>query len=300
MSPDSPLPSVCVLVDGQEVVLRPGDVIGRSPVATLRFDDPRVSEMHAYLSNRSGKLMLLGLRGRIGLDGKVYESVELAPDQEVLLAPGLSMRVTAVTIPNRVLTLTGTGLARQTVPGTCSLLLDPEPTLAPGARRGALLQLWPQGDGWRARRDGQDVDVEHGHTWRFGELEFVARWSRTAAPSPTESSDALGAPLRIVAHFDTVHIYRGSRSVVRLTGKQARLLSELVAFDGPTPWTVLVGEVWGKQRPASTLRAVLDVTVTRLRKRLAVAGVRSDLVAADGCGNFELVLAPGDRVEGSV
>ena len=42
------------------------------------------------------------------------------------------------------------------------------------------------------------------------------------------------------------------------------------------------------------LRAKWDVTLSRLRKKLVAGGVRSDLVRADGHGNIELCLAPGD------
>lgn len=298
---EAPLPAVHVRTpDGRISVLLPCDVIGRSPVAALRFDDPRVSEMHAYVSSRSGKLMLLGLRGRLGLGGKVHATIELTEGQSILLAPDLAIEVVSVAIPEMVLMLSGDDLVEQVVPGTCSVLLDPEPTLAPGARPGALMQLWPQDDGWRVRVDGTDGDVHDGQVWTFGDRRFRARWSTSTAPSVTETAEALGAPLRILAHYDTVHIYRGTRSVLRLTGKQARILSELVAMDGPAPWSVLAGEVWGRDRTPQQHRAVLDVTLTRLRKRLAAVGLRTNLVEADGCGNFELVLAPGDTVEGSV
>ena len=53
--------------------------------------------------------------------------------------------------------------------------------------------------------------------------------------------------------------------------------------------------LWGK-REGNTLRMSWDRALRRLRERLREGGVRENLIRADGKGNFELFLMPGDRV----
>ena len=85
--------------------------------------------------------------------------------------------------------------------------------------------------------------------------------------------------------------------VVTFGGMAARLLTELVAFDGPVTWEVLARELWPDEPDRHALRRRLDVTVARLRARLRDERVRSDLLRADGSGCFQLVLYEGDSVE---
>lgn len=70
-----------------------------------------------------------------------------------------------------------------------------------------------------------------------------------------------------------------------------------MVFDGPVPWEVLAQELWGDEDDRHLLRRKLDVNLSRLRKKLRDAGIRSDLVRADGFGHFELFLMDGDKVE---
>jgi hypothetical protein len=282
----------------QDVRLLPGDLIGRIGGAALRVDDPRISEVHAYVSLRRGGLVLLALRGRLAVDGRVVTEVALRPGVQFEIAPGLSLEVVDVVVPSAVLGVEGDGLPRQPIPGTCALRLDPEPTLAPGVHDGALLQLWGADDGWRGQIPGQPpMDVRagasfvfHGRAFRFVDVPIGA----TSAPE-TSTGDRLDAPLVIVDRFDTVHVQRAGRTVAVLSGRAARVVSELASFEAPVPWTLLCEQIWGPDEPAQQ-RPRLDVTLARLRTRLLAAGVRADLVRTDGCGNIELFLHEADRV----
>jgi hypothetical protein len=84
---------------------------------------------------------------------------------------------------------------------------------------------------------------------------------------------------------------------VTLGGLQARLVSELVAIDGPVSWSVLAEELWPDGDDAFLRRNRLDTLLSRLRRRFRAAGLRADLVRADGSGTVELFLYPHDRVE---
>jgi hypothetical protein len=44
-------------------------------------------------------------------------------------------------------------------------------------------------------------------------------------------------------------------------------------------------------------RGRLDTLLSRVRRRLRAAGLRADLVRADGAGAIELLLYPHDRVD---
>lgn len=300
MERSAALPSCVVDVPGAgQVLLLPGDLIGRSEAATLVVDDPRVSEVHAYVSLRGGQLVLLGLRGRLGLDGQIVTEVVLAPGQRIALARDFEIAVRGVTLPDRVLALEGDGLPRQILAGTCALVLDPEPSLAPGYFADAPLQLWRHGERWRARAGkGDATTVEPGQSWRIAGRTFTAVTVHLhdAGARPTASTGRLESPLHLVARYDSVHIARDGEVALVLGGRAAQLVSELVAFAGPVYWSTLAGEIWGSNEDPQSLRAKLDVTLRRLRDKLAASDLRRDLVRNDGSGNVELVLQPGDTV----
>lgn len=283
------------------VLLFPGDIVGRLASASLYLDDPRISEAHAYLSLRGGRLVLLGLRGRLGVDGHVVREVALHEGAEVQLARDVVVRFERLVLPSWVLAIEGDGLPRQVLTGACSLVLDPEPSLARGAVGAAALQWWQGDDGWKVRQaDGRVADVLVDDQWTVNGRTFRACRVQldTLQTAPTRRLGALGSPLLLRALYDSVHIERDGEVVVTLSGRSAQLVSELVAFGGPAPWAALAGEVWGRTETPEALRPRLDVTLGRMRRKLEVAGVRRDLVRMDGCGQVELVLGPQDRVVG--
>jgi hypothetical protein len=262
-------------------------------------DDGAVSEAHAMVSLRGRELKLLGLRGRFAIRGKPVSEVALAPKLEILLAPDVKLVVEHVVLPDEVLAIEGDGLARQVVPGVCSLLVLPEPRLVPGYAKEADARIWSTGASWRLQLSGQPAsDLSVGTSWSIGRRTFSA----VAMPLVRASSDAtqldgqIDAPLRIVAHFDTVHIHHGSRPAVALSGIPARLVSELVACGGPMGWEAVAQEIWSNETSRGSLRRRLDITLARLRSKLRAARIRSDLVRADGAGHIELFLYREDEV----
>lgn len=301
MSSSTALPSAVVTLDGApgSTVLLPGDLIGRSSTAALCIDDPRVSEVHAYLSLRGGQLVLLALRGRLGVEGQVVRRVPLRGGLQVDLARDFSLQIVSVHLPNRVLALEGDGLPRQVLEGTCSLLFDPEPTLEPGYVSHAPLQLWTHDGTWRARlRDGGTQKVQAEQRWTFGGRTFRPVWVPVdvTGSTPTEGAGRLRPPLVLRARYDSVQIERDDEVVLVVSGRGAQLLSELIAFDGPVRWETLAAEIWGRTSDPASLRPKLDVTVGRLRRKLASAGLPTGMVYSDGCGHLQLVLEPRDRV----
>ena len=100
-----------------------------------------------------------------------------------------------------------------------------------------------------------------------------------------------------MVQYDAAQLNRDGEPVLVLSGISARILAELVAFGGPVEWAVLAGEVWPHIDDRSRLRKQLDVSLTRLRKKLARGRVRSDLINSDGTGKIALVLTDADTVE---
>jgi|JI10StandDraft_1071094.scaffolds.fasta_scaffold132387_3 hypothetical protein len=286
------------LPDGGICVLEPGDIIGRSWSAALSLDDGRISEAHALVSLRGRSLKLLPLRGRLAVQGKLVEHLDLAPEQVIELAAGLTLVVEAVGLPDRVLALEGDDLPQQVLAGVCALVVEDTPRLVPGWQRGAAAHFW--GDtAWRVQRAGEAAQpLVEGSELVVGARRFRAVgvaldvaggvWTRT---------DEMAQPIEIIAQYDSVHIRRAGRPVVVLAGVAARLVSELVTIGGPVAWEVLAAELWPEDDDRVGLRRRLDVTLTRLRSRLRAFQVRSDLVRSMGTGHLELVLNPGDRVQ---
>lgn len=290
------------LPDGDTVVLAPGDLLGRNPRAALPIDDAAVSEAHAMVSLRDGALTLLGLRGGFVLapDAPPVTEVALASGQTIWLSRRTALRVVAVVLPDSVLAIEGPAVPRQALSGVTSIVVTGEGVEVVGrATRRAAATLWSLGDRWQVETDGETRPVGPGDRLVVGghALRLVALPLAGAGRARTVRDGGVRAPLRIVARFDTVHIQRDGAPVVVLGHTGARILSELVAFDGPAPWEVVAREVWTDGAHTQKLRARWDMAVIRLRRKLSAAGVRSDLVSADGSGTVELLLYPGDTVD---
>lgn len=285
--------------DGQEHLLAHGDIIGRLSTAALRLFDGRVSEAHAMVSLRGGELKLLALRGRFAIGAKPISELTLGPGQRIFMTRDLALDVISVTLPERVIALTGDDLPQVVLSGVCSLVMDPRPAVVPGLRSGAMAQLWNTEDIWHLQLPGEasreleagDQFDSHGNSFRAISVAID-----TASPACTRLDGRVHRNLTIVAHFDSVDIERKAEPTFHFGGKPARIVSELVSFGGPVDWHVLADEVWGAGRPRHQQRRILDVTLLRLRKKLSAAGIRPDLVNADGSGHLALSLKDGDRV----
>jgi len=283
--------------DGERYDVPHGGIVGRLGVAALPLHDARVSEAHALVSLRGGLLRLLSLRGRFAVDGRPRTELTLAPGQRVHFARDLVVTVEAVHVPANVPGLRVAGLPEQVLAGVTSLLTTPKPALVGGFRDGAAAVFWNRDTSWVVRLGDMERALVVGETFDVAGLsvEVVRVPVAQAGPGVTRQADRIAAPLHIVAAYDTVQIFREGVLQLTLGGKLARLVSELVAFDGPVAWAVLAGEVW-RGMPAHKLRRNLDQTLLRLRKKLEAAGIRTNLVQSDGAGSLELLRLPGDSV----
>jgi len=287
------------LPDHRSVELGHGDLIGRLWSAALPIADARISEAHAMVSLRGQELKLLALRGRFAVRGKSCSSIVLEPGMKVELADKLELFVEEIHLPARVFALEGDGLPRVVVNGVCSLVIRPRPTLLPRFAPDAPAHLWSDGEGWCLSVDGTTRPVRPGDSWEVEGRTFraVGLELKTASRSVTSLEGGVSRPVRIVANFDTAHIHPEGGEALALSGLAARIVSEVVAFDGPVPWRVLAQELWPAEDDANHLRRKLDVNLSRLRKRLREAGIRPDLIRSDGFGHVELFLHQQDRVE---
>ncbi|MDP2307937.1 MAG: hypothetical protein Q8P18_18065 [Pseudomonadota bacterium] len=285
------------LPGGAVETLYAGDLIGRTWAAALRLDDPDISEAHAMVSLRGERLWLLALRRRFSVGGKATDAVPLTPGLRVRLAPSVDLEVTDVTLPDSVLGLEGPGLPAQALPGTCSLVFDPHPRLAPGALADARAVFWATDGRWRVRlAGGEPSDLDVGGSFAAAGTTFcvVTIALSTAGQSPTRADDQ--GPLRIVASFDTVQVHRADGTVVVLAGQLARVVSELASVQQPMSWEELARQHWPHLDDRDALRRRWDGLLGRLRERLREVGVRADLVASTRIGLVELVLREGDVV----
>lgn len=286
--------------DGRLHELVHGDIVGRLRAAALHLDDGRVSEAHAMVSLREGELRLVALRGAFAVHGRPLSEVVLAPGQRIQLARDLELTVVDVVLPDHILAIEGDGLPRQALPGVCSLVPVPRPHLVAGWVEDADAWLWSTGSGWSVRQgDAPPRDLVPGDRVDCGGATFaiVALPVQHAGLEPTRQRGGIDAPLHLVARFDTVHVHRDGEPVLVLSGMLARIISELVSFGGPVGWQVLAGQLWPREDEAAVLRSRLDVNLSRLRRKLREARVRTDLVATDGAGSIELLTYAHDRVE---
>ncbi|MCB9677688.1 MAG: hypothetical protein H6737_21460 [Alphaproteobacteria bacterium] len=283
------------LPSGEHRTLFHGDIIGRLWSAALRLDDPRISEAHAMISNRHREMKLLALRGRFMAGGKSATDVALEAGMQLTLAPGLDLEVVEVGTPRAVLLVGADGLAPRGVPGVLSLYGGAEPRIRNGWRPDAHATLWPTGEGWMRSGD-PPVAITGATEWNVGGTTFRAWIEATdTGVAPTQRDASLAVPLTLVARYDTFHLLRSGRPVCVLTGRSARLLSELVVLAQPCSWESLAIELWGPMDRAD-LRRRWDMQLQRLRQKLRAGSVRTDLVQATGNGLIELVLGPEDTV----
>lgn len=294
-------PRVCFkLPDDRRVELYPGDFIGRSERAALCLLEPHISEAHAMISLRSGQLKLLALRGRFSVDGKSAAQATLREGQRIVLASRTALRVEEVWLPSEILAIVIDDLPPQIVASVCSLELCPEPRLVVGFQPEARAIFWTSGERLfvrigdePARELGQDDTlVIDGHPLRAlrTRLELASR-------APTQESTEVGTPLHLILNFDTVHIIAGPHRVT-LDGISARIVSELAAVRAPIAWQEVARQIWGREEIAeAVLRDRWDSSLARLRRKLAEARLRKDLVHATRVGHIELVLGPGDTLE---
>lgn len=295
--------------DGTRYELVHGDLIGRLLCAAMCLDDGRISEAHAMISLREQELKLVALRGGFAVNGRPANEVVLKPGMEIVLARGLAIEVEDVCLPPSVLGLEAPGIPRQALPSVASLFVSgagagvggvAEARLASGYAEGAAAWIWYTGESWRLRLGTEPArSVSPGETVSLQGIgvKLVEIPLAAAGLAPTRGQGGVDAPLQLEAHFDTVHIHRAGAVAVVLGGVPARIVSELVSLGGPTHWTVLAGLLWPREPDIEAIRSRFDVNLSRLRRKLREARIRTDLIHSDGAGQIALLLYPHDTVE---
>lgn len=286
------------LPDGRQVEVGPGDLIGRTPSAAAVIDDPRVSEAHAFVSLRHGELHLLSLRRLLVVNGKPMNDAVLRPGLIVVLADELSLTVVDVATPSELLGIRAPGQPIRMLSQVASVVGVP-PRIVGKVELDAHAHLWSIGLAWRVRlRDREAVELAAGDSFEVAGVRFtlVPVPIGQAGPSATMAGGALVESIRIVAFYDTVQLHRRNRECVTIGGTGARILSELIACQGPTSWEILARAVWPDSPDLAALRHRWDVALGRLRGRLREEGVR-ELLRADGAGQLALELYDGDEVD---
>ena len=293
------------LPGGAIVKAPPGAILGRLSTATVRIDDPRVSEAHALVSLRGNELKLLSLRGGLKVDGVEDGDVALEAGQHIQLARGVDLIVVAVNLPSAVLSLQIRSQGRifgepvQLTRSVYSILPQPEPSIVPRFQLGAPAHVWNTADGWSIRLEGgEGARIEPGDSWEVAgfTVEAVEVALPEAGTPATVISERLYTNIRVVDREGTIHIHPDAGESLVLNGKPAQIISELISMDVLAPWYVVAGEIWPRIRDLKILRRNWDQCLNRLRKKLRDGGIRDNLVHADGTGNIELFLLPGDEV----
>lgn len=287
--------------DGSHHELVHGDLVGRLSTAALPIDDARISEAHAMISLRERELKLIRLRGGLAFDGKPVNELTLRPGLEVVLAAGISLHVESLHLPVSVLGLVGERFARQVLPPVASLVPaagSEGVRLQAGYVQDAVAWVWCTGSAWRVRVGERVAPLAPGDCFEVGgeTIGAVEIPLEAAGGAATRAVGGVEAPLRIEANFDTVQIHREGAAALVLGGTHARIVSELVALAGPAHWKVIAGLLWPDAAEPESLRSRFDVALSRLRRKLREARIRTDLVHTDGAGQVELLLYPHDRV----
>lgn len=285
------------LPGGEEALLRPGDRIGRHARCELQLTDQRVSEMHASVSVRGRSLRLLSLRGGIAQNGRVVRDPLLEPGQVLELAPGLPLEVREVHLPARGLALQGPGVPRTVLAGTMSLFARAPQELRAGYRADADAWFFDDGSRWFCEHDGTALGPLEPGPLQLGSWtgELVLE-EVEALPATMQGYRERREGLRIESWFDQVRVFRDGRLQLQLTGKKARVMSELAAIGAPADWEAVARTLWPDGEERWAVRKRWDMTLGRLRRALSDAGLRPDLIDADGKGCVSLLLYPDDEV----
>lgn len=282
------------LPDGRAVAVSPGGIIGRMPTAALRLADPRVPEAAALVSLRGRDLHLLSLRGRLEIDGEAEDDAVLVAGQRVAVS-GVEIGVVGVDLPAQVLALRISGHARELCAPVYSLVLAPEPDLVPAYLDDTPLRAWSTAEGWAIDAGAGPERLAAGKSWSVAGVEVSAVTLELAAVASTATVGP-GSALTLVVRSTSVHVHRPRRAPYALDGLAAQLVTELALMRAPAPWDVVAREIWGDDHDIPWLRANWDRTLRRLRHHLREADIRGDLVRADGRGNVEVYLYPGDEI----
>ena len=285
---------------GEVSALGPGEFIGRSEMAALFLDDPRISEAHAMVSLREGALKLLALRGRFRLGQEVLTEVTLREGMTLELAPGVEIVCDQVELPRMLLGVHFEGMPPLTLTGTMSVHAGPPPRLTRGYDPEGQAVLWSVGERWRVRARGQQPrGLAAGDVLEVGGLELEAIAVPLGQAAHTNTRSGLRAPLSLVCLSEVVRIERGGEPDVLVSGIPGKILAALLRRGLAASWREITASVWpGDASMESALRRRFDAGLSRLRAQLAhVSEAGEELITLDGTGLLVLQLGDQDRAE---
>lgn len=281
---------------GQLVDLGPGDIIGRSPLAALCVEDPRLSEAHCMVSLRGHALMLLSLRGRFRVDGKFVPDLTIEAGQKIEFAPGVEAECLEVHLPQTILAIEAPGLPTFGLGSTTSIWVSPA-RVSRGFHADADAVFWAVGARWKATTGVDMVDVESGSivTVKDTPIRVVTMRLREAALSRTRRNTP--GPLTWVAYGHAVRLQSETDADIFIGGVPGRILDTLLRVRATMHWRDVAEIVWPHDASLEqSLRKRLDVGIARLRDKLA-AIVEDDLITLDGSGVVSLTLRDQDGVD---
>lgn len=282
---------------GQRTTLGPGDFIGRSEVAALCLDDPRISEAHAMLSLRDRHLQLIALRGRFRHEGKVLTEMRLTQGVEVELAHDVTLVCEHVEMPRALLGLLIDGELEITLTHTMTLYADGVATIKRGYASDGDAIFWSNGSSWRMRTgDAPARTIRAGDRISIGQTELDVIAIPLERATHARTRDTLRAPLRFHPHRTCVEVHPEGGETMLVSGVPGKILASLLRRDLTASWQEIIADVWPEDASTlSALRRRFDAGLRRLRDHLKVVlPEHEDLIKLDGTGIVILHLSPQD------
>jgi hypothetical protein len=281
---------------GEIFELGPGETIGRSHLAGMCIEDPRVSEAHALLSLRGDALMLLPLRGRFRVDQKVATEIILEAGMRVELAPDIEIECLEVIVPPILPGIEVPGLPPFVPVGTTSVWLDPV-RIARGYHGDANVVFWAVGTDWKATVGPTVHCVEPGLEISFGDQSIRILETRLRESALTRTRQVLKGSVTWRPGIDAVRLQSVDRAPVTIGGVPGRILNTLLRVEPSMHWHAIAAHVWpGDASMEQSLRKRFDVGLLRLRDRLSTV-IEDELITLNGHGMVTLQLRPHDVVE---
>ena len=307
------------LPDGELMRFYAGEMIGR--VSGPRFADPHISETHAFLTQRGGRLMLKGV-GQMLFHNHAERPkpvIELAVGDTIGLLSGrkfdmvvydfepathrLELELWDAADPASTLRKLGEPTAEYHAVLESGVLVE-------GYRPEALWNLMGAGTRWTIRpADGAADTLEDERIFRSG------RWSLQAVFVPIPEAEqgattlAQVVPVSIeVAHGQITLTPRGGEPF-SIRGRPGTIFA-IVCREYPAGrwlrWEDIAGEIWEDARGLTRdtplhkrVRDRWDTTLDRLRSKLEERRVSRHLIRTrGGYGRFRLELGPTDEFIG--
>lgn len=277
-----------------------GDIIGRMSGALVSIHDPRVSEAHAMISLRGGRLHLLALRRRFFVEKQLRSDIILCEGLRVELALGLGFRISALRLPQYVLGLSSASRPPVDLIEAVSFVVESRVEVVRGYVEGAVARLFPRDGGWcLTQADEHPRDVKVGSEFQLaGELFRLVNVPAHGAGTRATAAGENPAAIRLVLVNGRVDIFiQDGTHALSLSGIAARLVTALRNAGEPVAWTEIADGLWPDAEDADLLRSRWDMALYRLRSKLRATDLRVDLVRTDGAGLVELFLHPSDHVQ---